>query len=223
MTIRVRLGQLCRSAESSGAASMTCSRLSRRRSNSRSPMCAASPSLAPSICAILLGDEGRVAESSQPDPEDACLVAPDERRRGLDRQPGLARATRAGERHEARSALDPREHVGKLLLPPHEGARRTGQVGVRDRLERREEVGAELEDGHRLRRCPSAGARRDRSARRRRAPLSSSRARPGRRDPRRRRERRSGRRGPRTPRRLRAGFPCAARSAAESARPRTAP
>ena len=40
-------GRTARAAESSGAASITCSRLSRRRSISRSPMCSASPSRAP--------------------------------------------------------------------------------------------------------------------------------------------------------------------------------
>ncbi len=53
VTSRVRLGQRSRRAESSGAASITCSRLSRRSSISRSPMCSASPSLAPRVCEIV--------------------------------------------------------------------------------------------------------------------------------------------------------------------------
>ena len=48
-----QVGQASRSAASSGAASITCSRLSRRSSISRSSMCAARPSLAPSVCAIV--------------------------------------------------------------------------------------------------------------------------------------------------------------------------
>jgi hypothetical protein len=42
-----RFGQAARSSESSDAAAITCSRLSRRTSSSRTPMCSASPFLAP--------------------------------------------------------------------------------------------------------------------------------------------------------------------------------
>ena len=48
----VRLGQACTSPDNAGAASITCSRLSRRSSISRSPMWSARPSFAPSVCAI---------------------------------------------------------------------------------------------------------------------------------------------------------------------------
>ena len=47
------VGAALHEPDSSGAASITCSRLSRRRSISRSPMCPASPSCAPSVCAIV--------------------------------------------------------------------------------------------------------------------------------------------------------------------------
>ena len=52
VTSSVRLGQRDRSVESSGAASTTCSMLSRSRSISRSPMCSARPSLAPTVSDI---------------------------------------------------------------------------------------------------------------------------------------------------------------------------
>ena len=67
----VRFGQACTSSERSGAASITCSRLSRRRSISRSPMYAASPSRAPSVCAIVsVTSEGsrRAASPTQKTP-----------------------------------------------------------------------------------------------------------------------------------------------------------
>jgi hypothetical protein len=53
VTSRVRCGQRARSGESSGAASITCSRLSSRSSISRSPMCSARLSFAPSVCPIV--------------------------------------------------------------------------------------------------------------------------------------------------------------------------
>ncbi len=41
-----------------------------------------------------LRDERRIAERGEPDPEDARLVLGDERRGGLEREPGLARSRR---------------------------------------------------------------------------------------------------------------------------------
>jgi hypothetical protein len=46
--------------------------------------------------------------------------------------------------------LDPGEHRRELLLPAEEGGDRPGEVRVRDRLERREDLGAELVDRDRL-------------------------------------------------------------------------
>ena len=116
-TSRVRFGQAARSAESSGAASITCSRLSRSSSISRSPMCSASPSFAPSVCAIVSLDKRRVAQRGEADPEDARLVRGDERRRGLEREPGLARAARPGEREQARAVRSSREQPRPALAP----------------------------------------------------------------------------------------------------------
>ena len=56
-----------------------------------------------------LGDERGVAERGEPDPEDARLVLGHEGRSSLEREPRLAGATRAGERHQASAALDPGE------------------------------------------------------------------------------------------------------------------
>ena len=91
-----------------------------------------------------LGHERGIAERGKPDPEDACFVLADERGSCFERQTGLARTARAGEREQARSLLDPREHLRKLRLAAEEGARRTGQVRVRDRLQRRKGALAEL-------------------------------------------------------------------------------
>ncbi len=72
-----------------------------------------------------LGDERRIAERGQADPEDARLVLGHERRRRLDREPCLARAAGAGQRDEARSVLEPREHLEQLVVSAHERARRS--------------------------------------------------------------------------------------------------
>ena len=53
VTSTFRLGQALSSADNSGAASITCSRLSSSKSSSRSPMCSARPSFAPSVWAIV--------------------------------------------------------------------------------------------------------------------------------------------------------------------------
>ena len=53
-----------------------------------------------------LDDERGIAERGETDPEDACLVGRGRARRRLEREPGLPGAARAGERDEARAALD---------------------------------------------------------------------------------------------------------------------
>jgi hypothetical protein len=54
-----------------------------------------------------LRDEGGVAQSGEPDPEDARLVLRDEGRRRLQGEPRLPGPARAGEREKARASLDP--------------------------------------------------------------------------------------------------------------------
>src|SRR5262249_47308852 len=98
-----------------------------------------------------LGDERGIAQGSEPDPEDARLVGGDEGRGGLERQTRLARAAWTGEREQTRTVAEAREHLLQLALATDEGARRTGEVRVRDRLQRREGAVAELVQGDRLR------------------------------------------------------------------------
>ena len=50
-----------------------------------------------------LGDERRVAQRGEPDPEDACLVRGDEGGGGLEREPRLPRAAWAGKGDEPRA------------------------------------------------------------------------------------------------------------------------
>jgi hypothetical protein len=95
-----------------------------------------------------LGDESGVAERGEPDPEDARLVLGDERSGHLEREPSLPRAAGAGEADKARAASDTVENLLELPLAADEGARRAGQVRVRDRLKRREGAPSELEDPH---------------------------------------------------------------------------
>ena len=97
-----------------------------------------------------LGHERRVAQRRQPNPEDACLVFRNERRRRLQRKPRLARATRPGQRDQPRAALEPGKHLRQLPPPADERARRPRQVRIRDRLERRKAPLPELEDRDRL-------------------------------------------------------------------------
>ena len=150
VTSSERFGQAASSAATSGDASITCSKLSTRRSSSRSPMCSASPFRAPSVAGDRVGDERVVAERRQVDPEDAGGERRDERRGRLDRDPRLARAAGAGERDQPRAVLDPRRELGQLPLAADERARRPREVRVRDRLERRKALVAELEDRNRV-------------------------------------------------------------------------
>ena len=136
---------------SSGAASTTCSRLSSRSSSSRSPMCSASPSFAPSVCPIVSSDKRRVAHRREVDPEDAGLELGRPAReaasiasRVLPEPPGPA------QRHEPCPRTSSRPRSSSRSRPTNED-RRPRQVRVRDRLQRREALIAELEDRHRRR------------------------------------------------------------------------
>jgi hypothetical protein len=98
-----------------------------------------------------VGDERRIAEGSKADPEDACLELRHQLGRSFDRQPRLARAAGPGQGQEAGAVLEQRGDLRDLPVPADEGARRAGQVRVRDRLQGREALRAELEDRDRLR------------------------------------------------------------------------
>ena len=98
-----------------------------------------------------LGDEGRIAQSGEPDPEDAVPELRHQLGRRLDRQPRLPRTTRAGQRHQPRAILQQLDDVRHLPLPADERRRRPRQIRVRDRLQRRKALLAQLEDPHRLR------------------------------------------------------------------------
>ena len=97
-----------------------------------------------------LADQRRVAQRGEADPEDACLVGRDKRCRRLERESSLPRPARARQRHQP-CAADRGEQLAQLTLPADERARGTREVGVRDRLQRREALAAELEDGDRFR------------------------------------------------------------------------
>ena len=92
-------------------------------------MCSARPSVRADRLGDRRRDERGVAERGETDPEDPCLVGGDEHGGGLERKPRLAGAAGTGERDEARTALDQREHVGELAarvrrmsLPAAEGS-----------------------------------------------------------------------------------------------------
>ena len=98
-----------------------------------------------------LGDEGRVAQGGQTDPEDAVPELRHQLGRRFDCESCLPRAARAGQRHQSRTILQQLDHVCHLPLPAHERRRRPRQIRVRDRLQRREALLAQLEDPHRFR------------------------------------------------------------------------
>ena len=113
-------------------------------------MCAASPSFAPSVCAIVSHDERRVAKRGEPDPEHAGLelgtssAAASIASRVFPEPPGPVSVTsRAPLRTSATTSATSRSR-------PTNDARRPWQVRVRDRLQRRKRSAAELEDRHRL-------------------------------------------------------------------------
>jgi hypothetical protein len=95
-------------------------------------------------------DERRLVQRGEPDPEDAAPEIRDELGGSLDREPCLAGTAGAAESNQA-GVADDRDHLGHLPLPPDEARHRTREVRVRDRLERREGLVAELVDPHRLR------------------------------------------------------------------------
>jgi hypothetical protein len=103
-------------------------------------------------CAECLSDlfehECGIAERRQPDPEHAGLEVADHLCCGLDRQPCFAGAARAGQGYEPVGASQESGEFGDLARASDEGRRRPGQVRVRDGLQRREPLGAELEDRH---------------------------------------------------------------------------
>src|SRR6266545_2566882 len=126
VTRSLRLGQASRSFASSGAASTTCSKLSRTRSISRPAMCSASPSFAPTICATVSTTRAESRRGARP----------------TQKTPFLKLGTSSVAEHRC--------HLFDFLLPAHKGGRRAWEVRVRDRLERREALRAELEDPHGL-------------------------------------------------------------------------
>ena len=92
-----------------------------------------------------LGVEERgVGEADERHPEDAVALGAHELGRDLEREPGLPRAARPGEREEARAVREQRDELLELVLPPHERARGDGQVRGVERPERREVAVAEL-------------------------------------------------------------------------------
>ena len=95
-------------------------------------------------------DEARVAERGKPDPEDAVCKVRHQLGRRLERKPGLARAARPRQRHHADTVSEQRGQLLNLPLPAHERARRRRQVRIRDRLQRREALRADLEQPRRL-------------------------------------------------------------------------
>ena len=94
-----------------------------------------------------LRDERGIAERGEPDPEDACLVLADERGGCFEREPCLAGAARAREGDRRAPCSMRASDLLELGLAAEEGARRTGQVRVRDRLQRREGALPELVEG----------------------------------------------------------------------------
>ena len=94
----------------------------------------------------LLAHERRLAQRSQADPEDPRLEARHELRRGLDREPRLAGATRPGERDEPGAVPDQLDELVPFPLPADERRRGARKVRVRDRLQRRPGAAPELEE-----------------------------------------------------------------------------
>ena len=97
-----------------------------------------------------LWHELRVAERGQADPVDAVPEVGHEVGGDLDCKAGLARAARPRERDQSRPVEQHRAQVVLLPGATDECGHRARQVRVRDGLERREAVGAELEDPDRL-------------------------------------------------------------------------
>jgi hypothetical protein len=97
-----------------------------------------------------LKHEVRFPERRETDPEDARLELRHQLGRSLERESCLPRTARAGEGNETCAAADTRHDFGDVCLTADEGARRSREVRVRDRLERRKLPLPELEQRNRL-------------------------------------------------------------------------
>ena len=86
----------------------------------------------------------------EPHPEHPRPELADELGRRLDRQSRLSRAAGTGQRHEPSAVAQQSGDFTDLPLTADERTHRPRQVGVRDRLQRREALVSELEDRHRL-------------------------------------------------------------------------
>ena len=138
------------SVASSGAASITCSRLSSSNRSSRSPMCSSSPCLAPSACAIVGSTRSGSRSPASSTQKTPALKSGTSSAGHLDREPRLARAARTGQRDQARPVLEQRGQLLDLAFASDERAGRARQVRVGDRLQRREGLRPELEEPNRL-------------------------------------------------------------------------
>ena len=109
------------------------------------------PILSPERLRDRLHNQSRISQGREPDPEDARLELRHELGGGLDRQARLPGATGAAEGQQMRLVAEERRDLLNLALAADEGARRPGQVRVRNRLQGREALAAELEERDRLR------------------------------------------------------------------------
>ena len=113
-------------------------------------MCSERSPFAPSVCATVSGTSAGSRSGGEPDPEDPGLELADELGRRLDRQSRLARAAGTGQGHEPSAVAQQSGDFIELPLTADERTHRPRQVGVRDRLQRREALVSELEDRHRV-------------------------------------------------------------------------
>ena len=97
-----------------------------------------------------LHHQRRVAQRSQPDPEDPGLEVRHQLGGDVEREARLAGAARARERQEARAVPQQTEQLLPFPLSTDEGGDRPRQVRVRDRLQWREALAPELEQRDRL-------------------------------------------------------------------------
>ena len=74
--------------------------------------------MAPERLCDRLQEEGGISESGETDPENAVPVVGDERPRRLEREPCLARAAGAGQRHQPGAVSQQRDDLGHLALRP---------------------------------------------------------------------------------------------------------
>jgi hypothetical protein len=97
-----------------------------------------------------LGHEGRVTQCGQLDPEDAGLELGHELRRCLQGEPRLAGAAGTAQCDQARPIPEHRNELVPLTLTADQRRGRPRQVRVRDRLQGREGLAADLEKGDRV-------------------------------------------------------------------------